>query len=666
MWLNRLEILDDGRTAQLWATVSFALKIYLGDSFNDTSMADSIYQYDTYIEIPYKNGASLRVDFIEDELLDVYRFRWQKPLPQINLYHLKDTFALDNEDVKDDVRPKWYGGAAQPNQMWPLDVKTNGYELNPHVTAELFHYAMSGQERYWLCSERIAITVPSYVPLWTKMTNGYLTVHAQDNKPPYSNFQPDNQQPAFLEYEIAIDKQDPKTRSKCFMEFYLRTFQKYLKAPIDIPDETMIEKPIWSTWAQYGKGVTEQNALEFNDRIKKYGFAMSQLELDDSWARHYGDLEVNATKFPNFANMIKSLNNNETRLTIWTHPFINLDSANAANTGLHKYYVQDSSGTPAIAKWWEGTGYMIDFTNSEASDWHANELDKFRKKYDIYSFKFDAGEVVFLPEDFRLFQGTEPNDYSRAYAKFTARFGKAVENRVGSGTQELSVFLRTLDRLSNWEQMGLQTLIPSILLSSLHGYFWGLPDMVGGNGYDPAHGYTEVKTRPNKELFIRWTHASAFLLAIQFSFAPFDYDDETIQIVKDILELRRKWSPYIIEQCRKSVKAKIPVIRPMWWISDLPEALNCSNQFLVGDRLLVAPVLVESATKRTVLLPEGKWQDVNTGTEYDGPKTIEVDAPLQRLPLFERIDSQASDSWVIKASMMLLIIVCLFQTLRVI
>lgn len=61
---------------------------------------------------------------------------------------------------------------------------------------------------------------------------------------------------------------------------------------LDIPDETMIEKPIWSTWAQYGKGVTEQNALEFNDRIKKYGFAMSQLELDDSWARHYGDLEV--------------------------------------------------------------------------------------------------------------------------------------------------------------------------------------------------------------------------------------------------------------------------------------------------------------------------------------------------------------------------------------
>ena len=54
----------------------------------------------------------------------------------------------------------------------------------------------------------------------------------------------------------------------------------------------MIEKPIWSTWAQYGKGVTQEDTLNFNAKIKKFGLPMSQLELDDSWANHYGDLEV--------------------------------------------------------------------------------------------------------------------------------------------------------------------------------------------------------------------------------------------------------------------------------------------------------------------------------------------------------------------------------------
>jgi hypothetical protein len=55
-----------------------------------------------------------------------------------------------------------------------------------------------------------------------------------------------------------------------------------------------------------------------------------------------------------------------------------------------------------------------------------------------------------MPKNFRLHSGTEPNDYSRAYTRFAASFGRAVEARVGSGTQELPILIRTIDRESKW------------------------------------------------------------------------------------------------------------------------------------------------------------------------------------------------------------------------
>ena len=45
---------------------------------------------------------------------------------------------------------------------------------------------------------------------------------------------------------------------------------------------------------------------------------------------------------------------------------------------------------------------------------------------------------------------------------------------------------------------------------------------------------------------------------------------------------------------------------------------------MVGDKLLVAPVMNKGSTSRSVFLPEGKWKDGNNGITYDGPKAVEV------------------------------------------
>lgn len=65
---------------------------------------------------------------------------------------------------------------------------------------------------------------------------------------------------------------------------------------------------------------------------------------------------------------------------------------------------------------------------------------------------------------------------------------------------------------------------------------------------------------------------------------------------------------------------------PLWWLSEDPEALYSGDQFVIDDTMIVAPVLTEGATSRTVFLPDGIWEYELTHNIYTGPikLTIEV------------------------------------------
>lgn len=88
----------------------------------------------------------------------------------------------------------------------------------------------------------------------------------------------------------------------------------------------------------------------------------------------------------------------------------------------------------------------------------------------------------------------------------------------GWGAQDVAIFFRMLDKDSNWGyDNGLKTLVPTLLQFSLEGYPFVLPDMIGGNGYGD---------HPDRELFVRWMQANVFMPAMQFSYTPWDYDQE--------------------------------------------------------------------------------------------------------------------------------------------
>lgn len=89
-------------------------------------------------------------------------------------------------------------------------------------------------------------------------------------------------------------------------------------------------------------------------------------------------------------------------------------------------------------------------------------------------------------------------------------------------TQDLPVFVRMIDKDTLWTfDNGLPTLITTLLQMNMNGYPLVLPDMIGGNGYNE---------KPSKELFIRWLQANTFMPNMQYSFVPWDFDNEVLYI----------------------------------------------------------------------------------------------------------------------------------------
>src|SRR5699024_8705373 len=114
--------------------------------------------------------------------------------------------------------------------------------------------------------------------------------------------------------------------------------------------------------------------LEFAHNIKRHGFPVSQIEIDDLWERHYGDFTFDTAKFPNATELVAELHKLGYRATLWVYPFVNTDSV--VYNESRPFLVQTKAGSPAKVTWWDGNAGIVDFSYYKASDWYVQRLRK--------------------------------------------------------------------------------------------------------------------------------------------------------------------------------------------------------------------------------------------------------------------------------------------------
>jgi alpha-glucosidase len=188
----------------------------------------------------------------------------------------------------------------------------------------------------------------------------------------------------------------------------------------------------------------------------------------------------------------------------------------------------------------------------------------------------------------------------------------------------------TGDNRSEWDHLKLS--ISMVLNLSLSGMFFTGPDIGGFMG----------DSEP--ELYARWIQLSSLLPFCRTHTAtgtidqePWSFGPEVEKIARKYIELRYQLLPYLYSTYVQGALNGVPMVRPTFW--EDPSDVRLYNQddvYLVGDALLVAPIVEKGATKREFYLPRGVWYNFWTRKLIDGARTIEVEAPLDEMPIFVR------------------------------
>lgn len=152
--------------------------------------------------------------------------------------------------------------------------------------------------------------------------------------------------------------------------------------------------------------------------------------------------------------------------------------------------------------------------------------------------------------------------------------------------------------------------------------------------------------RPDAELFVRWVGLGVFLP--RFSIHSWNDDGsvnapwmhpEVLDDVRALMALRRRLTPYLVATLQRYRDAYEPALRPLFHeFPDDPAAWSETDDFLLGDALLVSPITSPGLSSRVVRLPVGaSWRDVWTGLIHEGGTTVACPAPYARPPLFVRL-----------------------------
>lgn len=397
-----------------------------------------------------------------------------------------------------------------------------------------------------------------------------------------------------------------------------------------IPDERLFTKPQYNTWIELIYDQREDRIRKYAKDILSNGFPAGVLMIDDNWQEDYGVWDFHPGRFSNPKDMMDTLHDQGFQVMLWICPYFSPDSETFRLMRKKGYFLKDKRGGTYIRQWWNGYSASLDLTNPEAVAYFQERLAYLVKEYGVDGFKLDAGDADhYHDQNIKASQDITPNAFSELWARLGLPF-KLNEYRACWKLAGQPLAQRLRDKGHNWQD--LRQLIPDALALGLIGYAYVCPDLIGGGEY--SYFYDNPDKPLDQELIVRSAQCSALMPMMQFSVAPWRVlSQDNMAICRDMARLHETMGPEILAKARASSKSGEPMVRAMEYMYPKQGYAQIKDQFLLGDNILVIPVLEQDRRSRQAVFPHGIWHG-DDGSTVEGPCEIEIEVPLSRLPWY--------------------------------
>lgn len=454
--------------------------------------------------------------------------------------------------------------------------------------------------------------------------------------------------------EIIIDGKNVifSEECSCLRDAYMLAQKRYFPSDGKEVEKKFFRAPQFNSWIEFCYYPTQEDILKYAHDIIDNGYEAGIFIIDEGWHENtaYGKWDFDFARFPSPKEMISELHALGFTVLLWVTPFVSANGPQFVRS-LHPFigtnpemaknlYSRTEDGEIAIVKWWNGTSAILDMTKKCDRDFLEKQLRFLVDEYKVDGFKFDGGTTEHYSDknviNGKIEKSHTPEERNRAWNEFGRRFRfhEYKDTFFGGGKNGIQ---RLHDRDHRWENNGIDDIIPCAVTCGLIGHPFVCPDMVGGgewrNRYTPGF-------ETDEELFVRMAQCSALFPMMQFSWAPWEaLSEKNAQLCLDMAKLHSAVSDEIISLVEEAEKTGEPVIRCLEYSYPHRGYKKITDEYTVGENILVAPVITKGTFKRDVTFPPGKWKD-GDGNIYDGDRTYNLPSELDKLLYFRKISDK--------------------------